>query len=254
MPPIRSEDDNHVLDHPHIFLNEVMRQARESDIICLSMDIRDRKRIKAFKGNDVQVFNKKDLSEGMLLWADQILVATNKQRQDINFYMRNILGKGENPEIGDKIICGRNCWDIMSDVQRNPLINGTIGTISNLTVTQIPYIIFGNYIYSKVLVTGIDTFNDHFSTIGIDYKALTEGEKFFSPKQEYYIRQNRNNNEPPIEFSYGYAITTHRAQGSQWNKVLVIEERFPFDRLEHDRWLYTACTRASRRLTVVLKD
>ena len=32
-------------------------------------------------------------------------------------------------------------------------------------------------------------------------------------------------------FAYGYAITTHKAQGGQWNKVLVLEERFPFDKV-----------------------
>jgi exodeoxyribonuclease-5 len=55
----------------------------------------------------------------------------------------------------------------------------------------------------------------------------------------------------PKEFAYGYAITVHRAQGSEWDKVLVIEEKFPFDKEEHARWLYTACTRASGKLVVI---
>jgi ATP-dependent exoDNAse (exonuclease V) alpha subunit len=55
----------------------------------------------------------------------------------------------------------------------------------------------------------------------------------------------------PREFAFGYAITCHKAQGSEWEKVLTIEERFPFDRTEHARWLYTACTRASDKLVLV---
>jgi ATP-dependent exoDNAse (exonuclease V) alpha subunit len=51
--------------------------------------------------------------------------------------------------------------------------------------------------------------------------------------------------------TYGYAITCHAAQGSEWDKVLVIEESFPFDKTEHARWLYTACTRASDKLVLV---
>ena len=33
--------------------------------------------------------------------------------------------------------------------------------------------------------------------------------------------------------------------------VLVIEEKFPFDKMEHARWLYTAVTRASQKLVLV---
>ena len=55
----------------------------------------------------------------------------------------------------------------------------------------------------------------------------------------------------PKEFTYAYAITCHKSQGSEWNKVLVLEESFPFDKKEHIRWLYTACTRASEKLVLV---
>jgi ATP-dependent exoDNAse (exonuclease V) alpha subunit len=55
----------------------------------------------------------------------------------------------------------------------------------------------------------------------------------------------------PKEFTYAYAITTHKSQGSEWDKVVVLEEKFPFDKNEHARWLYTACTRASEKLVLV---
>lgn len=52
IPPIDKNQDNGILNNPHIFLDEVMRQAKESDIICLSMDIREGKKINPFRGND----------------------------------------------------------------------------------------------------------------------------------------------------------------------------------------------------------
>ena len=55
----------------------------------------------------------------------------------------------------------------------------------------------------------------------------------------------------PKQATYGYALTCHSAQGSEWNNVLVIEETFPFDKKEHARWLYTAATRASEKLVLV---
>ncbi len=52
------------------------------------------------------------------------------------------------------------------------------------------------------------------------------------------------------EFDYGYALTVHKAQGSQWDNVVLFDESFAF-REHRARWLYTAVTRAARRLTVV---
>ena len=254
IPPIDKNQDNGILNNPHIFLDEVMRQAKESDIICLSMDIREGKKINPFKGNDTQVFNKKDLCDGMYFWADQILVSTNKSRHDINSYIRDDLGRGFEPEINDKVICLRNCWDTLSEKQCDPLINGSIGTISAMHTESIDYIIMGQKVTAPVLVTDLITSNDEYKNLHIDYTALTTGEKFFNPRQEYIIRKNKQNPELPIEFNFGYAITGHRAQGSQWNKVLVLEESFPFDRIEHARWLYTTVTRAAEKLTLILKN
>lgn len=254
IPPIDKNQDNDILNNPHIFLDEVMRQAKESDIICLSMDIREGKKINPFKGNDTQVFNKKDLCDGMYFWADQILVSTNKSRHDINSYIRDDLGRGFEPEINDKVICLRNCWDTLSEKQCDPLINGSIGTISAMHMESIDYIIMGQKVTAPVLVTDLITSNDEYKNLHIDYTALTTGEKFFNPRQEYIIRKNKQNPELPIEFNFGYAITGHRAQGSQWNKVLVLEESFPFDRIEHARWLYTTVTRAAEKLTLILKN
>ena len=52
------------------------------------------------------------------------------------------------------------------------------------------------------------------------------------------------------EFDYGYALTCHKAQGSQWDDVIVLDESGCF-RQDAARWLYTAVTRAVERVTVV---
>ncbi|MEN7369739.1 ATP-binding domain-containing protein [Bacillus sp. FSL K6-1109] len=45
-------------------------------------------------------------------------------------------------------------------------------------------------------------------------------------------------------------ITCHKSQGSQWEKVVVIDE--VLDRDMHHRWLYTAITRSSEKLVLVV--
>jgi exodeoxyribonuclease-5 len=52
------------------------------------------------------------------------------------------------------------------------------------------------------------------------------------------------------EFDFGYALTVHKAQGSQWDDVMLFDESFAF-REHRARWLYTGLTRAARKLTVV---
>ena len=52
------------------------------------------------------------------------------------------------------------------------------------------------------------------------------------------------------EFDYGYALTVHKAQGSQWDSVVLFDESRAF-REHRARWLYTGLTRAARRLTLV---
>jgi exodeoxyribonuclease-5 len=52
-------------------------------------------------------------------------------------------------------------------------------------------------------------------------------------------------------FEYGYSITCHLAQGSQYNTVIVKYE--PVGGMRHrQRWLYTAVTRAINKLTLII--
>lgn len=255
LPPIDKDSDNHVLDAPHVFLDEIMRQAYDSEIIRFSMWIREGKPIHEFpaSGSQVMMVTQDQIVTGMYDWADQILCATNAKRNAINQHMRQIKGFGEEPEIGDKIISLRNQWEFVSNgFDPAPLTNGTIGTIqrADKSIITVPYWISDKDI-PVLYTTMVDENNDRFDYIPIDYKALTTGEKFLTGKQEFQMRKSNKCADPPFEFAYAYGITCHKAQGSEWGKVLVYEERFPFDKTEHARWAYTAATRASEKLVWV---
>jgi exodeoxyribonuclease-5 len=257
LPPVEKDEDNHLLDNPHVFLDEIMRQAAESEIIQLTMKIRNGEPIPYMKGKEVQVIKKEELNTGMLFWADQVLVATNAMRTKINDEMRQILGRGDKPEDGDKVICCRNYWDIEAPGGFS-LINGTIGTINNSFTTfhQIPAYMFADRKPKKIdvlMAEFVGDCNESYGVLGMDNKLILEGVKALDWKSEYRLGKSRYQNIIPLEFTYAYAITAHKSQGSEWNKVLVIEEKFPFDKEEHARWLYTACTRASEKLVLVLK-
>ena len=256
LPPIDKDSDNHVLDNPHIFLDEIMRQAYDSEIIRFSMWIREGKPINEFtaSGQQVMFVKPEEIVTGMYDWADQILCATNAKRNAINMNMRQIKGFGPEPAVGDKIISLRNQWEFFSNgvVDPAPLTNGTIGVIQRTDRydMSLPFWISEKKI--PILYTNmIDENGDVFNYIPVDYTSLTTGEKFLTGKQEFQIRKNPNCPNPPFEFAYAYGITCHKAQGSEWNKVMVYEEGFPYDKTEHARWAYTAATRASEKLVWV---
>ena len=252
LPPINKDADNHLLDEPHIFLDEVMRQAQESEIIRLTMDIREGKEIQNFDGHDVKVYDQSNLNTGMLLWADQIICGTNRTRIDMNNNMRQLLDRGNNPEDGDKVICLRNYWDDWAD-NGDYLVNGTIGFLNNVyaTFNQIPYY-YGGQLINVTDAEFVSDAGANYGEIQMDTKEILTGERCLDNKTIYRLmRSKKYAHLVPYEFTYGYCITCHKAQGSEWDKVLVIEEGFPFSKEEHARWLYTAATRAVDKLVIV---
>ena len=259
LPPINKNEDNHLLDHPHIFLDEIMRQEAESEIINLTMDIRAGKPLTRYQGKEVQVLNKDELTTGMLLWADQIICAKNETRIALNNQMRDLLGRSGGPQDGDKVICLKNNWDIYS-VNDNPLVNGTIGYLKDSFST---YINLPRQITSDGQPKRLDILTANFISdteedygiLNMDKQLITTGVPGLDWKTSYKMGRNwRFQDKIPDQFTYGYAITCHKSQGSEWDNVLVIEEGFPFEKEEHKQWLYTAATRAAKKLVIIKKD
>lgn len=256
LPPVDKDNDNHLLDHPDIFLDEIMRQAAESEIIQLSMIIREGRHIPPFKDKDVIVMPKSQFTTGVMTWADQLLCATNKTRVQLNKQMRQLLGRGEDPEDGDRLICLRN-YDICTE-EGDLLVNGVTGIVKNCyqSFVRIPYyILHKTYDIPTLEGNFISDTGEDYGNLIMDYSEITTGERCLDNKSLYKLSKNKMTAHlVPLEFTYGYAITGHKSQGSEWEKVVVVEERFPFDAKEHKQWLYTCCTRASEKLVLVRYD
>lgn len=255
LPPIDPNTDNQVLNKPHIFLDEIMRQAAESEIIRLSMFIREGNDLTNFpcSKEQVQIISKKDIVSGMYNWADQIICATNKTRNDVNEMMRILQSFPKEPQQADKIISLSNHWDFCSPTG-SPLTNGSIGHILKYWV-DIKYL--PPYIRKsplEVMYADVQTEDgEMYQNVPIDYEFLLNGKESLDSKTKYRMKKNLRCPDPPFDFTYGYAITCHKSQGSEWNKILLYEESFPFEKEEHRRWLYTAITRASEKIVVVKK-
>lgn len=183
LPPINKDEDNHLLDNPHIFLDEIMRQEAENEIINLTMDIRNGKPLNHYIGKEIQILDKEELTTGMLLWADQIICSTNATRIALNNQMRELLGREGEPQDGDKVICLKNNWDIYS-INDNPLVNGTIGYLKDSfsTYINLPSKITGNGKSKKLDIlnaTFISDTDDDYGNLDMDKKLILTGEPRF---------------------------------------------------------------------------
>lgn len=261
LPSLYKSERNDILDHPHVFLDEIMRQAQDSEIIRLSMHVREGKPISTFncQNQQVQIIHRNEIISGMYTWADQIICATNKTRNFINKLVRDYKGlDSEKPCIGDRIIGLHNDWDTLSDNGEWALTNGTIGTI-------LGYEVENQWITPrlKLPIKDIDiAYTDFeledgsvFSGIPIDYQGLATGELVLDDLARYRMANwDQSNLFPPHDFVYAYAITCWKAQGSEYNNVMLIEEDHPYDKTEHMQYLYTGITRAKEKLIVVVKD
>lgn len=246
LPPVAAIA-NDVLDSPHVFLDEIMRQAAESEIIRLTMDIREGKPLTCMRGEEVRVVNRDELlNPNFLLWADQILCGKNCTRNQVNSVMREALMKTQDAEplIGDRLICLRNDWDCIN-ATGDALVNG-MGCL----LTDIHYTSTNPFMKKTPIITVQPDFEDSgiFADLEADYKIFTE----HAPTVDKETFRKIPKCFRPKEFDYGYAITCHKAQGSEYEKVIVLEEFLKSDNKEsHIKWLYTACTRSSSKLIVV---
>lgn len=234
-------EDNGLLKKPDFFLDEIHRQAADNSIIKLSMMARENKPLPLIYDDPfVKVIKKTEVSMAMLQWADQILCGRNITRRGINQDMRNTLGhSGTLPNEGEKVICLRNYWDSLNE-SGDPLINGTLGYV---TVSRKPKLDDPESLI--VSDCRLDVRADYALTPWENVPIDTNIFKGFAS----FSQQNPRSRIMYHEFDFGYAITTHKAQGSEFEKVLVFEERLGGG--NHARWLYTAITRASEQIVIV---
>ena len=202
-------------------LTEVHRHALDNPILHMATEIR--------KGNDLRhgaygesrIIRKTELQGGETMDFDQILVGRNATRQFANRKMRERLGyAGTFPLQGEKVVCLKNN-------RQNGLLNGTIWSVNSCV---------GDEDSVEISVTSEEG--------GDPVETIAHGEPFV------YKEAPRWGNQGLDEFTYGYALTTHKAQGSEWPNVYLVDESSAF-RGDADKWLYTAVTRASEKLLMV---
>jgi exodeoxyribonuclease-5 len=211
---------------PDAMLTEVHRQARDNPIVRLSMEVREGRRPAPGTYGETQVVGRAALDPQRVIEAEQVLVGRNATRRAYNTRMRARRGfEGAMPAAGDKLVCLRNN-------RKKGLFNGGLWTVKQAPTTR-----------KQILKMSL--LPEDFGSRAVRVSVRPE---CFTGAIEELEWQQRKRYE---EFDFGYVLTVHKAQGSQWDDVVLFDESFAFPD-SWDRWLYTGITRAAKRLTVVV--
>lgn len=236
LPPVE-DDPGLTYGDPDFFLSEIHRQAQDNPIIWISMKMREGEMPKHGSYGGVVHIVKPRYDEWTfnMDYDAQVLCGTHKKRWKLTDKIRTAMGyETSGPMAGEPLIIGRNSKNIAD------LVNGSF--VWNLT--------------------DIGDLKDNVSRFAIDIEDDETGrthkvqavQSFF---EEHQVRQ-KNAHSCRSELMYkakkecehldfGWVITTHKSQGSQWDNVIVHDESGVF-RQDSFRWAYTAATRAANEL------
>ncbi len=254
-----------LLNNPDYTLKEIVRQAADNPIIQLATMAREGKRIPfGCYGDKACVIGRSALRgiqrRRLFLEADQILCGRNKTRTELNREVRGYKGIPAAeylPTEGEKVICTLNDWEKpLDNEERFYLVNGVIGVASGVTpsIDDLASMDFtADFMETSIRVpfdTGIFEKGEYAHYYGDRAITLTDGTVAHEANFELLRKLRAVKEEPICRFEFAYAVTCHKAQGSEFDFVIVFDESWAFGE-ERNRWLYTAITRAKEKLLIV---
>ncbi len=250
LPPV--EGFNTYLKNPDTTLRQIVRQQLDNPIIMLSEMARNGKYIPYGKYGDCVLVQNKRVFTGekrkyYLTKSNQIICGINKTRTAVNNELRALRGLGALPENGDKVICTVNNWEQFIDKDyRYNLVNGIIGTVID------PFYDFSSGIgFMQFKVDFLDELCPE--ALPFDTGIFTDG-RYRYKHGDYFEKFNEDGEASGAftlnRFEYGYCISCHKAQGSEFDNAVVFDESYAFKE-DRNRWLYTAITRAKKKLILL---
>lgn len=232
LPPVKGEGF-FINAEPDVMLTEVHRQAQDNPITRMSMDIREGRGLLPGSYGESLIVRRRDIRgdhlRELVLSADQLLCGLNRTRAAFNTRIRNLKGLGSadddwQPAVGDRLICLRNN-------REKHLFNGGLWKVKQVG-HQLKH-------FEMVAVSEDEERAPARIRVRKEFFNGTEGQL------DWRLRRESD------EFTYGWAITCHKSQGSEWPNVIVFDESGAF-REAQANWLYTAVTRAAEKVTVVV--
>ncbi len=212
---------------PDAMLTEVHRQAQNDPIVRMSMAVREGQTLELGQFGESEVVRRDSLDPDRVMQADQILVGRNNTRRAYNMRVRQKQGiEDALPVAGDKLVCLRNN-------RKKALFNGGLWRVKARAQSKSRIV--------TMRLTPDEEFGAKVTKVSVRADCFSGGVEALPWEQR----------KPYDEFDFGYVLTVHKSQGSQWDDVVLFDESFAFQE-SRARWLYTGITRAAKKLSIVV--
>ncbi len=208
-----------LMKDPEIRLEKIHRQANGNPILRLAAAFREGRDVPYWSDSEgrLQVVHRSKF-KSLVCEEVQVICGFNKTRHEVNKMIRDQKKiKQHAPAPGEKVICLRN--------------NKEFG-------------IFNGQLFSVDSISSVSKKRPEITVISED------GRKTVVPCLLEQFGQNTlvdYRDQSVALFDYGYCLTGHKSQGSEFADVLIIEEIAGV--WNPQRWRYTVATRAKERLT-----
>lgn len=249
LPPIYGNNEfMRSLNKIDCFLTKIMRQDDSSGILDLAYKARNMIPIQYGKHKDCEVVTNTNFKKNITEY-DCVLCWKNATRRNLNKYMRDILKIKETyPVKGDKLLCLRNNYNNSIDYNGVSIFT-TNGLI--LICTEDSFIVEKGEERFLHVVCRPDFVPDGCGEFIL--KCYPEPFESYNTGEEFYIDPTKDDEGELVHLDFGYALTVHKSQGSEWPNVLVLNE-FKGSNIMYSKWLYTAITRAKKSVTILNDD
>ncbi len=264
-------------------LTDTVRQAKDSGILrnatwlrrAMLMDPLPAPRLTVEGYDDMFVTDGNDVADivGECYRTDGpgetiIVTRSNKRATAFNLGIRSrILDLEEELNKGERLLVAKNNYTWAAKIKDLDFIaNGDVAVVTAIHATEERYgfrfaIVTLNLPDRDVDVRCrifLDTLTDESASLSRErMQALAEARmadpEANAPTDTYETRLRRLRRDEyfnALQVKYAYAVTCHKAQGAQWRNVIVDLGGIPPESqgLDFYRWLYTAVSRATRRL------
>ena len=239
LPPVG--DSYSLMDNPNLRLETIHRHAQDNPILKVATLARTTGKIpfqdfsstvrKVARGTE-EAQEIVDKIFGSLHESTLILCGRNATRVRLNQQIRARLDfSSDEPVVGEQVICLKNNYKNLA----RPIYNGMIGKLIKLSPSD------KHWYEAEILFHG-----EEVPYIGKISRYQFHKEKYLEAVKGIHY------SEIGDRFDFGYALTVHKSQGSQAERVLLFEEPSAYweDEL-WSRWLYTAVTRAVKELYII---
>lgn len=233
LPPVGG-GDWFITGEFNYILQTVQRQALDSPILRMSLEVRTGDlKISQYQFDDCKIVKKGTFPNDVWGDYDQVLTGKNKTRFQLNRFFRKRNGfDGELPVSGEKMAFCKN-----EDYNGANITNGA------------QFVTTSDYRYEdgedgegKYIIDASYGGRDLVDMVFHDFHCRKNYHDGITDVSDWRKKKNKR------EIDFAYAITVHKSQGSEWDSVILGDDRINNkDKTFRKRWLYTAITRAKKR-------